>query len=277
MSSPKSSIDFYRALYPSLKKKVITGKLENIPRGNTCKGVNREVIKYLLSLKTDFAGEYFLDLPCGEGEFLKAVHDFFPHSKRVGGDIRLPSGFFSPEFLQVDARRGIDQQNNRKYKVITCISGVMEFDNTLNFFESVKENLEENGSFLLTNDNLLTVRDRLLYLLFGRFRQFKLTIDNHQPTWKILTLQNLLRILHEAEFEVVKIKYIPVRPGEWTWLPFALLIYLFQGLYMAFAEKKTPFPQKSSRYPFTSLLSRHYILVCRRKSSDSKEHTNKNV
>ena len=206
MSLPKSNTDFYRVLYPESKEKTLNEKLENISRGNTCKGVNREIIKYLLSLKNDFADEHFLDLPCGEGAFLKAVHEFFPQAKPVGGDLRPPSKFFSPEFLQIDARRGISLQTKRKFKVITCISGVMEFDNTLNFFESVKENLEENGSFIVTNDNLLTVRDRFLYLLFGRFRQFRFTIDKKQPTWKILTLQNLLRILHEAEFEVVEIK-----------------------------------------------------------------------
>jgi len=274
MGLPKSISSLYQAGFSLSKTNNQDKKLENIHRGNTCKGVNREIISYLLSLNTDFAYQYFLDIPCGEGAFLKALHDFFPHSKTFGGDICLPSTFFAHEIFQIDAQRGINLQSDRKFNIITCISGVMEFDNTLNFFESVKENLEENGSFIVTNDYILTVRDRFLYLLFGRFRQFRFMIGKKQPTWKLLTFQNLLRILYEAGFEVEKIKYVPVRPREWGWLPLALFVYFFQCLYMMFAEKEIPFSEKRSLYPFMSLLSRHYILVCRNQDLTGDQKIN---
>ena len=141
----------------------------------------------------------------------------------------------------------------------------MEFDNTLSFFERLKESLAENGLLVVTNDNLLSVRDRILYLLFGRFRQYRLFIQTNEPTWKILSLHNLLRILSEAGFSIAEIKYVPTKKSEWIWLPFALPIYTFQYLYLRFGEKEIPFAEKYKLYPFSSLLARHYIVVCRLK------------
>lgn len=243
----------------------LTKKLDAIPRGNTVPGVNRTIIEYLLSLKTDFAGDVFFDAPCGEGDFLQTVKDFFPQAKTVGADVNFPSESFSHEFLPINAQKSLPLRLENKARIITCISGVMEFDNTTLFFERLRENLDEKGLFIVTNDNLLAVRDRILYLLFGRFRQYKLFIGDDQPTWKTLSLHNLLRILHESGFEQIEIRYVPVKTAERLWLPFALLIYVLQNLYLRFAEPKTSYSRKISLYPFASLLARHYVVVCRIK------------
>lgn len=239
--------------------------LEKIPRGNTCSGVNRTIIEYLLASERDFPGKNFLDIPCGAGDFLKAVRDFFPGSKTVGADINPPSKDFPHEFVRIDARDGVRIGAERKFDVITSISGVMEFDNTLFFFKQLKEYLNEKGFLVVTNDNLLSVRDRLLYVLFGRVKQYRLFIGNDEPTWKMIPLQNLLRILTEAGFERIEIKYVPVKPAEWLWLPAAVLIYIFQFLYLQLAETKVPTAEKHTLYPFSSLLSRHYVLICQIK------------
>jgi hypothetical protein len=242
-----------------------SGDLASVPRGNTSPGVNREIVKYLLSLSEDFTGQSFLDLPCGEGSFLQAVKDFFPNVKTVGGDVHSPPTVFPHQFWQIDAQRNFSLETGQKFKVITCISGVMEFDNTLSFFEELKKNLVADGLLIVTNDNLLSVRDRFLYLFFGRFRQYRLSIPETKPTWKIIPLQNLLRILTEGGFETTEIKYVAPKKAEWIWLWLALPIYLFQSLYLRFGEKEIPFAEKRKLYPFLSLLSRHYVLICRLK------------
>ena len=241
----------------------LSEKLAVIPRGNTCPGVNREIIETLLSLKTDFAGAAILDVPCGGGEFLDTVKDFFPASCTVGADIAQPKNDFSHEFRQIDVSRKKLFDGVTRFQIVTCISGVMEFDNTQDFFEQLHETMSEDGLLIVTNDNLVTIRDRILYLLLGRFRQYKLFIGHDRPTWKVLHLQNLLRILDESKFEMTEIKYIPGGAGEYVWLPFAAVIYVLQLLYFRFSEPQTSFAEKCRLYPFRSLLSRHYIVVCR--------------
>ena len=241
----------------------LSEKLAAIPRGNTCPGVNREIIETLLSLETDLAGAAILDVPCGEGEFLQTVKDFFPHCETYGADIRAPSNVFPHNFLQIDASRKNLFADTAKFRIITCISGVMEFDNTRDFFEQLREKTTADGLVIVTNDNLLSVRDRFLYFFLGRFRQYKLFVGNHQPTWKILHLHTLQRILYDAKFELMSVKYMPFGSGEWVWLPFAAIIYLIQLLYFRFSEPQMSFAEKRAFYPFRSLLSRHYVIVCR--------------
>jgi hypothetical protein len=242
--------------------------LTNIPRGNTSPGVNREIIKYLLSLGEEFTDDHLLDVPCGEGYFLQAVKDFFPNIKTVGADLNPPSTVFPHQFQPINAQHNFSLETRQKFRVITCISGVMEFSNTLSFFEELKRNLGEDGWLIVTNDNLLSVRDRFSYLFFGRFRQYPLLFQNYQPTWKITPLQNLFRVLAESGFETVEIKYVAPKKAEWLWLPLALPIYIFQYLHLRFNSQEIPLSEKLQRYPFLSLLSRHYIVICRLKRQD---------
>ena len=153
------------------------------------------------------------------------------------------------------------------FSLITCISGVMEFDNTLNFLRQLREHITDDGLLIVTNDNLLSVRDRVLYFFTGRFRQFPIFVADDAPTWKILPLQNLLRILKDAGFESGEIRYVPAKATEWLWLPLALPIYLFQIFSFALGGGPVPYKEKAARYPFASLLSRHYVLICAPKKT----------
>lgn len=242
-------------------------QLDQIPRGNTAPGVNRAVIEYLLS-----AGEIkgpVLDVPCGGGIFLDAVKGVFPDVDTYGADIEPRDGTAHRIFrADLSSTEALDLGD--KFGLITSISGVMEFDNTLNFFRRLRENIAEDGLLIVTNDNLLSVRDRVLYFFTGRFRQYPMFVADDAPTWKILPLQNLLRILKDAGFEMAETRYVPAKPTEWLWLPIALPIYLFQSLVFAFSRDAMPYKEKAARYPFASLFSRHYILICRPSNRASR-------
>lgn len=239
-------------------------KVAGVARGNTVAGVNEIIIRFLLNSGINFAGQKLLDAPCGDGAFLTAVNKYLPALEIAGADIKSPK-IFPGKFFQIDARRAFEISLREKFNVITCISGVMEFDNTQAFFEQITKHLTADGLLIVTNDNLLTIRDRLLYLLFGRTKQYRLFIELTKPTWKLLTLQNLRRILWESGFEVGEIRYAPVSPAEWLWLPLALPIYFLQYLYLRFAENSSDssFSERTKFLPLISMMSRHYVLVCR--------------
>jgi 2-polyprenyl-3-methyl-5-hydroxy-6-metoxy-1,4-benzoquinol methylase len=246
----------------------LSERLAKIPRGNTCPGVNRVIIEHLLTLDTDFEDTAFMDVPCGDGSFLNAVKDFFPKGKSFGADINPPPQNSQHKFFKIDARRPFDIDADEEFKIITSISGVTEFDNTQLFLEQLKKWLDPNGLLIVTNDNIFSARNRILYLFFGRFRQTHLFMADDEPTWKIIPLQNLIRILYEAGFEVDEIKYVPAKFSEWLWLPVAALIYVFQYMYLLFAETGVKLSQKTSLYPFISFISRHYVLICRKRQQD---------
>ena len=226
----------------------------DIPRGDTCEGVNRLILEYLATQSGVEADLTLLDIPCGRGEFLGAVRRAFPHWRLIGADIAETSEV--GDYMQVDASDPQLEFGHGPFDVITCISGVMEFANHLAFFKNLRRSIRPSGNLLVTNDNLLTVRDRLLYLLFGRFGQYPRVLEPGLPTWKVTPLQNLIRVLSDAGFDVGEVVYVPVRPKNWLWLPVAIPIYALERLTSSGSSE-------SKYFPFLSLLSRHYLLICR--------------
>jgi len=245
----------------------LEAKLDAIPRGNTCPGVNRAIIEFLLEGNKDLRGEAVLDAPCGRGEFLDVLKTFFPECRTYGADIVLPKENGDHVLIQADLADEKLLTFAEKFSLITSISGVMEFDNTLNYFRKICERMAESGLLIVSNDNLMSAKDRCLYFFTGRFRQYPTFVEDDAPTWKILPLQNLLRILHDGGFKAEAIRYVPAKWTEWFWLPVALPIYLTQTLSIAFSKKGLPYNKKTKRYPFVSLFSRHYLVICRPRRS----------
>ncbi|MEP6789366.1 MAG: class I SAM-dependent methyltransferase, partial [Acidobacteriota bacterium] len=230
-------------------------RIENaIPRGNTAPGVNREIIESVRSVEPLHGGYTALDIPCGNGEFLDTLKVFFPVIETTGLDVKTPPDNFKHQFVQFDASRNEAFPAAGPFDLITCISGVMEFDNTSFFLSNLREVLKDDGLLIVTNDNILTVRDRLLYLLFGRFGQFPFSTAAGNPTWKILPIQNLLRVLYDSGFNVEDVRYVPVSPAEWLWTPLALVLFIAQRLYSPQGVLKE---MVRKVFTFRSLVSRH--------------------
>ena len=236
----------------------------SIGGGNTISGTYEQVLDTLgEAMGRDFS---LLDVPCGTGVFLDEVKHRFPDARTTGWDLDPPGTPFPHELRQVDLSRAASLDTSAQFDVITCISGVMEFDNTLSFFELLGRSIQSDGLLIVTNDNLLSVRDRLLYLIGGRFGQYKFTLARDAPTWKVVTLQNLLRVIHDAGFEAYHLCYVRPKPLEWLWSPLAALIYLLQRTTAGVMDPESGL----TLLPFRSLISRHYVLYCRRRLSAPK-------
>lgn len=225
--------------------------LRAIPRGDTCPGVNRLIIEQL-GARFDPANTFkILDLPCGSGTFLATASIFFPNAEFTGCDI-APVGSTVATVLREDLSAIMENDLPREFNVITCISGVMEFENTGRFFQCLRQAIAADGLLYVTNDNIATVKDRLLYLIGGRFSQYRFDPEGTAPTWKVTPLDVLLRTLRNAGFDINKVAYTEPSFADLLWIPLAAPLYLLQRIM-----------GQSQRFrPFRSLLSRHYLLEC---------------
>src|SRR5208337_436093 len=142
-----------------MKNKSILNLIKT-PRGNTCEGVNKAIIKYLYVNYGGDARKSLLDIPCGGGEFINATKSFFPNMNVKGCDLppSPPNSLQGREYESVDASKPFDL--NKEFDIITSISGVMEFDNTTQFLESCHKHMKENGILVITNDNHASIYDR---------------------------------------------------------------------------------------------------------------------
>ncbi|MFM7750848.1 MAG: class I SAM-dependent methyltransferase [Opitutaceae bacterium] len=236
-----------------------------VPRGNTCEGVNAGILAHLATLPADWNGARFLDLPCGRGEFMAAVRETYPGAEVKGADLAADDG--RPDLRKTDLSQPFRVFPEITFDVVTSISGVMEFDNTLQFIRSCREHLRSDGLLIITNDNILTTRDRLSFLLLGRVRRFKLYSAPGEPTWKMVSIPNLVRGLEDGGFAIEKIFYTSARPKEWLFLPVALLLWLPLWLHLRREENLRRNAILAQMYPFRSLVCRHYVVVARKVSN----------
>lgn len=239
-------------------------KLDSIERGMTCRGVHRAVIEYLIALRQDLTGSTMLDIPCGQGALISSLRRFFIGADVRGCDLLKPEALDADDFSSVDASRPFTVFSGKKFDYIFSISGVMEFDNTLQFFESCHNHLRDGGHFIVTNDNVVAMRDRISYFWLGKLRQYHLFITLGQGSWKVIPIHNMLRILRDAGFEIREVRYVSLLPKDWLMLPLALIVYPIQFLYMNLTRSKMPLDERRNMYPFRSLLCRHYLIVCQK-------------
>ena len=240
----------------------VASEPRRVPKGNTCEGVNECILSHLAGMPGDWNGSRFLDLPCGRGEFMEALRDAYPGAAVHGAD--LTANGESSQVRKVDLSRSFRVFPELTFDVVTSISGVMEFGNTLQFICSCRDHLCPNGLLIITNDNIQTTRDRLSFLFLGRVRRFKLYAAPGEPTWKMVSIQNLVRCLQDSGFTIETITYTSTGVKEWLLAPIALLLWLPLWLRVRHWEKAKGNALPAKMYPFRSLFCRHYVLVARR-------------
>ena len=241
-----------------MKHSINLDRLE-IPRGNTQKNVNRDILLYLLSAFETSSAFRVLDLPSGELEFLRLLRAVYPRASLTGGDLLHVEPPASINFRQTDATQPFDFGGN--FDLVTSISGIMMFGNTQLFLENCCRQLASEGLIIISNDSCFTIRDRLSYLFFGRFRRFKLLIENSEGLTQYIPLQEVCRQLKRNGVEVKDIVYTSFYPEDMLFLPFAFLLFPFQWLHLWRARSTISRSLRFRMFPFRSLLCRHYFVV----------------
>ena len=237
-----------------------------IPRGNTQKNVNREVLRYVLERSGLAPTSRVLDAPSGEGEFLSVLRRYWPAAALTACDIR-PEAPEVPglRYAQVDLSQPFDLTAGQPFDLITSISGIMMFGNTRTFIASCAHQLRPGGVLVVTNDNVLSVRDRLSYLFLGRVRRFKLLFDADEALSQFVQQQELKRLMEVHGIALEEVLYTSFYGEDLLFLPFALLVYPFQWLYLQRLRHRTSPSLRLKMFGFRSLLARHYIFVGRKQ------------
>ncbi|MFH2000175.1 MAG: hypothetical protein ABIK28_10865 [Planctomycetota bacterium] len=262
-----------------------------IPKGRTHKNVNYTILKWLMQDHVDKKKlTTIFDIPCGKGVFLDTFIKLFEPEVVVGADV-LDQQITGFRYRNVDATRDFDlrdelrddtseryltgynesghnesghNESGQGFGIITSISGISEFDNTSGFLRNCVENLSDHGYLIVTNDNCLTVRDRISFLLFGRFRRFKLLLGEFAPTYKYISLSELEKIFKENRLEILDIIYVALKPVDLLLSPLAVFLFPFKLLYLGLRHRNVPLSYKLKLFPFKTLLCKHYICICRK-------------
>jgi 2-polyprenyl-3-methyl-5-hydroxy-6-metoxy-1,4-benzoquinol methylase len=242
-------------------------QLAQVPRGNTQKHVNRDVLAYLLgheAPRLSRPGLRWLDAPCGAGELLAQLRRFFPQAALSGTDVRAeaPAVPGAPvQYVRSDLSQGVPFAEAPPFDVITSISGIMCFANTAQFVAGCAERLRPGGLLLISNDNCLTVRDRLSYLHAGRVRRFNLLFEPTEGNFQLVQHQELKRLFDVNGIALTRVVYTSLYTEDLLYLPLALLLWPWHWWQLRRARSSTGHALRQQLFGFKSLLYRHYFFV----------------
>ena len=234
-----------------------------VPRGSTQKNVNEVVYAAIQNkLQTENRKDFsLLDVPCGHGVFADFIKSQYPQSKVVGIDLFESPSAPKFEFHKTKAQYFLIENKDQKYDVITCISGIMCFDGAGDFFSTIYPALTNGGLFVVTNDNVLTVRDRIHFLIFGHLKRFRLLYATNEGNWNVIMPQGVGMLLERAGFKNIQYKYTAIYVEDFIFLPIALVIYPLFALYLLLFKGTKTAAQRLKMFPFMSLIARHYVVT----------------
>lgn len=231
-----------------------------IEKGNTQIGVNKCVISLIQARFSQEKKFKLLDIPCGSGEFLRSFKKIYSNVQVQGQDLFAePVNEIKPYFLKGDAKDF--SKVDRPFDIITSISGVMVFDDITGLFQNASENLNPEGYFIVTNDNILTIRDRFSFLFFGRLKRFKLLYSKDEGNWNVILIQALWKLFMQNNFKLEDVKYTSIRAEDYLLIPVAVFFYPIQLLYLLTAKSEMPISLRLKLFPFISLIARHYVMI----------------
>ena len=240
--------------------------LENmeIIRGETQKHVNYKILEYLVKRFDKDSPLKVLDLPCGGMHFLSYMRRLFPKADLYGADIKSLRPEESIHYIQMDLTKDFTISEEEKFDLITSISGIMQFSNTLSFISNCVRRLKKDGTFIITNDNASTVKDKISFLLLGHHRIFKVLYEDAEELTENVSIQEVCRLLRTNGLEIEGIKYTSAYRKDIIYLPIAILIYPIQWIYLRRYKTKLPDHLKWQMYPFKYCFCKHYIITARK-------------
>lgn len=233
--------------------------MTNIPVGSTQKNVNRDVYRILFPFLNDGRIQTLIDVPCGVGSFAGFVKNQHPKVRVIGADIYENASANIKEFYRKDVNEFLKDDCPRGVDAVVCISGVMCFGNIEELFRGFSIVLKNKGTLIVTNDNILTVRDRLSFLFFGYFKRFQPFFSKTEGNWNVVLPQEIVMHMQKNDFKDIQIHYTSIRFEDLLFLPLCLVIFPV-SLLSLLPKSGWNLKNVMQIYPFKMLFARHYLV-----------------
>ena len=237
-------------------------KINNIfiPKWNTERKVNYKIIKWIL--KNNLKNLDILDVPSWNADLIKTINkiDNSIIKKWILIDKYVFPNELESKFFYYDYDFSEIWKLNEKFDLVFSVSWVMEFDNISLFIKNLKKSLKKGWKIIITNDNVISLKDRLLYLFFWKIRRFRLFLEPNQPTFHNIPIQEIYKYLIENGLFVLDVKYCWYKKSDLLFFILFFYLYIPQILYIILKKSYIPLKIRYKLFPISSLFTRHYIM-----------------
>lgn len=125
-------------------------------------GIIQEILK-----KKNKKEVLFVDIGCGDGQFMKYVSEYGPHDLKInfiGIDKYVERKSFDFQLLNDDVEQKINLQD-KTADIIVCAEIIEHLKNTDQFIQEVRRILKDDGDLIITTPNLASYFNRFLLVL----------------------------------------------------------------------------------------------------------------
>ncbi len=218
--------------------------------------VDRTIVRQLVRQGVELNGKMVFDVSCREGVLLSSLEKLFPLASLEG--VNLESLGWSDEHEQHVCRQGRSfELPAEQYDVIAWRSGLISPGTLSMFFEICAYHLAVGGLFIVVSGNPVIAEARLAGILTD---EAVATEHATGSLWNTLHVEKMMRYARNAGFRVRAVAYVPITWTDVYMLPAAALLWMAQTAFGRFLRPELV-PRLRQLFPFSSLMSRHYVLI----------------
>lgn len=145
-----------------------------------------------------------------------------------------------------------------QYDVITWRSGIIDPNSLSMFFEICAYHLAVGGLFIVASCNPVIAEARLARILTDQSSTER--DEAAESLWNTIHVEKMMRCARNAGLRVRGVAYVPMTWADLYMLPAAALLWIGETALGRFLRPEV-FPRLRLLFPFSSLVSRHYVLI----------------
>jgi len=191
---------------------------------NAGKNTHRKVLEIL---RTTAPTGTVLDIPCGDGSFVRnAAHEGY---KVAAVDIIQHGDMDGITFRQADINEQIPFDTGSVNR-ITCIEGIEHLERPFDFIRECHRVLTDDGWIILTTPNISSIRSRWRWFMTGFHNKCKYALDETDPNplhhINMFSLPKIRYLLHTNGFRIDRIDTNRIKAISWLYFSLAPMQYL---------------------------------------------------
>lgn len=160
-----------------------------------------------------------LDIPCGEGAFLKRLGEqgLAAHGADVVNILTLPGAAFIVADMNAKLPFADDE-----FDAVVCIDGVEHLERPVDFVRECRRIIRTGGSLIISTPNISALRSRWRWLLTGFHNKGKVPLNEQDPNRlhhiNLISFPEIRYLLHTNGFRIKAVATNRVKLISWGYL-----------------------------------------------------------